>query len=50
VAAAQQIGQSGIDWGSVMAITMVILVPMIGFGLVVREYLVEGLTMGAVKQ
>ncbi len=50
VAAAQQIGQGGIDWGEVMAITMVILVPMIAFGLVVRDYLVEGLTMGAVKQ
>jgi multiple sugar transport system permease protein len=50
VAAAQQIGQSGIDWGSVMGITMVILVPMVAFGMIVREYLVEGLTMGAVKQ
>lgn len=50
VAAAQQIGQSGIDWESVMGITMVILVPMIAFGMIVREYLVEGLTMGAVKQ
>jgi multiple sugar transport system permease protein len=50
VAAAQQIGQSGIDWGAVMAISMVILVPMIAFGMIVREYLVSGLTMGAVKQ
>ncbi|MFB6202058.1 MAG: carbohydrate ABC transporter permease [Halorhabdus sp.] len=50
VAAAQQVGQSGIDWGSVMSITMVILVPMVAFGVIVRDYLVEGLTMGAVKQ
>lgn len=50
VAAAQQIGQAGTDWGSIMGQGLVILVPMVAFGLIVRDYLVEGLTMGAVKQ
>ena len=50
VSAAQQIGQEGIDWGIVMATGLVILAPMVAFGMIVREYLVEGLTMGAVKQ
>jgi multiple sugar transport system permease protein len=50
VAAAQLIGQTGTDWGSVMATGLVILVPMVAFGIIVRDYLVSGLTMGAVKQ
>jgi len=50
VSAAQQIGQEGVDWGIIMATGLVILAPMIAFGVIVREYLVEGLTMGAVKQ
>ena len=49
VAAAQLLTQSGIDWGKLMAIGTVTVLPMIGFGLVVRRWLVRGLTLGAVK-
>ena len=49
VAAAQLLTQSGIDWGKLMAIGTVTVLPMIGFGLAVRRWLVRGLTLGAVK-
>ena len=50
VAAAQLITQTGVRWGQVMAVGIIILLPMVIFGLIVKRYLVSGLTMGAVKQ
>jgi multiple sugar transport system permease protein len=50
VAAAQLITQTGTRWGRVMATGVVILAPMVVFGMIVKNYLVSGLTMGAVKQ
>ncbi|WP_254546910.1 carbohydrate ABC transporter permease [Halomarina pelagica] len=50
VAAAQLITQTGTLWGQVMAIGVVILAPMVAFGMIVKNYLVSGLTMGAMKQ
>jgi multiple sugar transport system permease protein len=49
IAAAQLMTQSGIDWGKLMAIGTVTVLPMIFFGMVVRRWLVRGLTLGAVK-
>lgn len=39
----------GIRWGEVAAAGMVILIPVVIFGIIVRKYLVSGLTMGAIK-
>jgi multiple sugar transport system permease protein len=39
-----------IDWGKIMAAGVVTTGPMIPLGLLVRRYLVAGLTMGAVKE
>lgn len=50
VAAAQLVTQTGTLWGQVMAIGIVILLPMVVFGMIVKNYLVSGLTMGAMKQ
>lgn len=50
VAAAQLITQTGTLWGQVMATGIVILLPMVTFGIIVKKYLVSGLTMGAVKE
>jgi multiple sugar transport system permease protein len=50
VVAASLVTQAGTQWGRVMATGVIILAPMVGFGIIVRDYLVEGLTMGAVKQ
>lgn len=41
---------SGIDWGQIMAAGMVTVTPMLLLGVVIRKYMVQGLTMGAVKQ
>jgi multiple sugar transport system permease protein len=41
--------QSGIDWGKLMSIGVVTVLAMIAVGLVVRRWLVQGLTLGAVK-
>jgi multiple sugar transport system permease protein len=49
IAAAQLMTQSGIDWGKLMAIGTVTVLPMIFFGMIVRRWLVRGLTLGAVK-
>jgi multiple sugar transport system permease protein len=38
-----------IDWGKIMAAGVITTAPMIPLGLLVRRYLVAGLTMGAVK-
>jgi len=39
-----------IDWGTIMAAGVVTTAPMIPLGLLVRRYLIAGLTMGAVKE
>jgi multiple sugar transport system permease protein len=39
-----------IQWGSIMAAGVVTTLPMMLLGLVIRRYLVTGLTMGAVKE
>lgn len=41
---------SGIDWGQIMAAGTVTAAPMLLLGVVIRKYMVQGLTMGAVKQ
>lgn len=50
VAASQLVTQTGTHWGQLMAVGVVILAPMVVFGLIVKNYLVSGLTMGAMKQ
>ncbi len=40
---------SGIEWGPISAAGVVVMVPMIVFGLMVQKNLVRGLTLGAVK-
>ncbi|ANX13765.1 sugar ABC transporter permease [Fictibacillus arsenicus] len=49
VAASMLITQQGIAWGQAMATGTVIITPMVIAGLAVRKYLVQGLSMGAVK-
>jgi multiple sugar transport system permease protein len=39
----------GVYWGQVMAGGVIIIVPMVIFGLIVRRYIVRGLTMGALQ-
>lgn len=41
---------SGIEWGQIMAAGTVTVAPMLLLGVVIRKYMVQGLTMGAVKQ
>jgi multiple sugar transport system permease protein len=41
--------QTGLDWGKLMTIGVVTVLPMIFVGLIVRRWLVQGLTLGAVK-
>jgi multiple sugar transport system permease protein len=50
VAASQLVTQTGTLWGQVMATGVVILLPMVTFGVIVKKYLVSGLTMGAIKE
>lgn len=50
VFAAQLVTQTGIDWGALVSIGTVVVLPMIVAGLAVRRYLVAGLTLGAVKE
>jgi multiple sugar transport system permease protein len=42
-------GQTGIDWGQVMAVGALAAIPIIVIGILVRKNLVGGLTMGSVK-
>lgn len=49
IAAAQLLTQTGIDWGKLLAIGTVVVCPMAIFGLLVKRWLVTGLTLGAVK-
>ena len=48
IAASQLITQTGINWGQLMAIGTIVVLPMIVVGLAVRRYLVKGLTLGEV--
>ncbi len=48
IAASQLITQTGINWGQLMAIGTIVVLPMVVVGLAVQRYLVQGLTMGAV--
>lgn len=50
VAAARLVTQTGVDWGVLTAIGTIVVLPMIVAGLVVRRYLVAGLTLGAVRE
>jgi multiple sugar transport system permease protein len=48
IAASQLVTQTEIDWGQLTAIGTIVVAPMIVVGLVVRKWLVTGLTLGAV--
>jgi len=48
MAASQLVTQTEIDWGQLAAIGTIVVAPMILVGLVVRRWLVTGLTLGAV--
>ena len=48
MAASQLVTQTEIDWGQLTAIGTIVVAPMILVGLVVRRWLVTGLTLGAV--
>lgn len=48
ITAGSLITQGGTDWGQLSAIALVTVVPMIVLGLLVRRYLAEGLSLGAV--
>ncbi len=41
---------SYIKWGPINAATIILVVPMIFLGILIRKYLVQGLTMGAVRE
>lgn len=49
IAAAQLMTQTGIDWGKLLAIGTIVVFPMAIFGMLVKRWLVKGLTLGAVK-
>ncbi|MGE5582933.1 MAG: carbohydrate ABC transporter permease [Bacillota bacterium] len=49
VVAARLITQRGILWGQVMSMGSLIFPPILAAGLLIRRYLIRGLTMGAVK-
>ena len=49
IAASQLVTQESIDWGQLTAIGTLVVAPMIVVGLVVRRWLVTGLTLGAVS-
>jgi multiple sugar transport system permease protein len=48
IAASQLVTQTGIDWGQLMAIGTIVVLPMVVAGLAVRRWLVTGLSLGAV--
>ena len=49
IAASLLISQQGVKWGQAMAIGTMIILPMLVAGILVRQHLVRGLSMGAVK-
>jgi len=50
VATRELVQPQNIQWGAIMAAGVVTTLPMMMLGLVIRKYLVTGLTMGAVKE
>lgn len=50
VATRELVQPQNIQWGSIMAAGVITTLPMMMLGLVIRKYLVAGLTMGAVKE
>jgi multiple sugar transport system permease protein len=50
VATRELVQPQNIQWGAIMAAGVVTTAPMMLLGLVIRRYLVTGLTMGAVKE
>ena len=50
VATRELVQPQNIQWGMIMAAGVVTTLPMMLLGLVIRKYLVAGLTMGAVKE
>ena len=50
VATRELVQPQNIQWGSIMAAGVVTAAPMMLLGLVIRRYMVAGLTMGAVKE
>lgn len=50
VATRELVQPQNIQWGAIMAAGVVTTMPMMALGLVIRKYLVTGLTMGAVKE
>ncbi len=50
VATRELVQPQNIKWGAIMAAGVVTTAPMMLLGLVIRKYLVTGLTMGAVKE
>lgn len=50
VATRELVQPQNIQWGAIMAAGVVTTLPMMFLGLVIRRYLVTGLTMGAVKE
>jgi multiple sugar transport system permease protein len=48
IAASQLVTSTGIDWGRMTAIGVIVVIPMMLAGLAVRRWLVTGLTLGAV--
>ncbi|MDA3920221.1 MAG: carbohydrate ABC transporter permease [Salinisphaera sp.] len=49
IAAALLLTRTGIDWGQLLAIGTIVVLPMAVFGLLVKRWLVTGLTLGALK-
>jgi len=50
VATRELVQPQNIQWGSIMAAGVVTTLPMMFLGLLIRKYLVTGLTMGAVRE
>ena len=48
--ASELVQPQNIQWGSIMAAGVVTTLPMMFLGLLIRRYLVAGLTMGAVRE
>lgn len=49
VAITSFISFEGIRWGEIAAAGVLVAIPVIIMGLMVRKYLISGLTMGAIK-
>jgi multiple sugar transport system permease protein len=43
------LGDYNVDWGAIMAGASLLILPLLVFAIVIRRYLVAGLTRGAVK-